>query len=100
MEQSEDMRETGERLLRSSADEDAQKITRAREESQWAWVHTLHATEARAREAGLQEGIKQERGRAEEEKIEIATSLLESEMSTVDVAKHVKLPLEVIKQLI
>ena len=49
----------------SSADEEAREIARAREESRWAWKHTLYHTEERAREGGEQAG-----------KIEMVKSLL------------------------
>ena len=56
MGQSEEMREAGEKLLKLSADEEAREIAQAREYSQWAWEHTLHATEDRGREEGRTEG--------------------------------------------
>ena len=37
----------------------AQVIARAREESQWAWKHTLHHTEKKGREEGIAIGIEQ-----------------------------------------
>ena len=45
-----EMNEAGEKLLALSEDKDAQEIARAREESQWAWKHTLYHTEKKGRE--------------------------------------------------
>ena len=68
----------------SSADEQAREIARAREESQWAWQHTLYHTEERARE---------------EKAIEMAKEMLADEMSLEVISKYTKLPTESIKAL-
>lgn len=93
MEDSDEMREAGERLLKLSTNEEAREIARAREDSQWAWEHTLHATKEQGREEGVQEG-------EYKKAIEMAISLLKSGMSTEKVAKHSKLSLENVEQLI
>lgn len=50
MEESEEMREAGKKLLELSEDEEAREIARIREDSKWALRHMLHATEERSRE--------------------------------------------------
>jgi DNA invertase Pin-like site-specific DNA recombinase len=67
-------------LLKLNEEKQAQEIARAREESQWAWKHTLYHTEERAR--------LEEREKAEIEKLEIAKRLRNSGMSAHEVAKH------------
>jgi len=84
MEQSDEMREAGEKLIELSADENAREIADAREYSRLAFEGELFAREERGRK---------------EKAIEMATSLLKSGMPTEEVAKHSKLPLEEIKQL-
>jgi len=104
--------EAGEKLLNLSEEKYAQEIARAREESQWAWKHTLYHTEKYAREeerAKIKEQIAESEeqvakaekqvAKAEEEKLESATSLLQSGMPAEEIAKHLKLPIDVVKDL-
>lgn len=92
MAKSEEMRRAGEKLLQLSADEEAQEIAQAREESQWAWQHTLYRTEERAREEGIKQG-------AHEKSIEIAKKLLGSGVSREIVQKASGLDIEEIQAL-
>jgi predicted transposase/invertase (TIGR01784 family) len=96
-----ELNEAGEKLLDLSKDKYAQEIARAREESQWAWKHTLYHTEKRGREEGREEGLEQglELGRIKAETA-TAKSLLETGMSVEEVAKHVELDVEKINALI
>jgi len=50
MKKSDELNEAGEKLLGLSEDKHAHEIARAREESQWAWKHTLYHTEKYGRE--------------------------------------------------
>ena len=84
MAKSEKMKHAGEKLLQLSADEEAREIARAREESQWAWKHTLYHTEERARE---------------EEKVEIARRMLADGVPLETISKYSELPIESIKGL-
>jgi len=90
------MREAGERLLKLSADEEAQDIARAREESQWAWEHTLHATEERGREEGWVEGL--QLGELKKA-IEIAKASLKNGLDINTIALITGLDLDVVSQL-
>jgi len=84
MEESDEMKEAGEKLLELSADEEeAREIARIRKTSQWALKHMLHATEERGRE--------EERARAEVEKAEL---LIENAKKMV----KDNLPVEMIKR--
>ena len=111
MEVSEEMKVAGEKLLKISADEQAQEIARAREESQWAWQHTLHATEARARdeerkraEWAWQHTLHATEARARDEgiekgKIETAKNALNEGFSVEVVEQITKIDLDTILQL-
>ena len=81
---SEEMKQAGEKLLELSEDEQAREIARAREESQWAWQHTLYHTEERAREEGHAEG---HQAGANEKAIEMAKATLREGLDEEIVAK-------------
>ena len=91
MESSEEMRVAGEQLLKLSADEEARQIAEAREMSQWAWQHTLHATEQRARD--------EERAKAEAEKLELAAKAEAEKLELARNGLRSGVPLETISML-
>jgi len=72
MNESEEMKEAGEKLLKLSEDEIAQEIAQAREDSQWAWNYTLRATEERSKE---------------EKAIEIAKKLLKTNFTPEEITE-------------
>jgi len=81
MESSEEMRVAGEQLLKLSANEEARQIAEAREMSQWAWQHTLRATEQKAEQKGRDE----ERAQAEAEKSELVA---QAEAEKLEIARN------------
>ena len=99
MEESEEMRIAGEKLLKLSEDECAQEIARARADSQWAWNYTLRATEERARKEGCEEAREEAREKSEADKLEIAKSLLRANMPIEEISKHVKISVEKVEEL-
>jgi len=96
MTKSEEMKQAGEKLLQLSADEEAREIARAREESQWAWQHTLYHTEERARKEGHVEG--QQAG-SYEKAIEVAMKMIERGDSLADIFELTDLPMDTIEKL-
>jgi len=89
---SEKMKQAGEKLWQLSADEEAREIAQAREESQWAWKHTLYHTEERAHAEGHEAGAK-------EKAIEMAKNLLISGVSEEIIANASGLSLQEIEEL-
>ena len=106
MEESEEMKEAGEKLLELSADKEAQEIVQARKDSQWAWNHMINATEERVREetevrvreetevrVREEERKKSDKEKAEilqqvaDDKVEAAKRFLAMGLSIEDVAK-------------
>ena len=70
-----------------------------REESQWAWKHTLYHTEEAGFERGVEQGIEQVRIKAEAEKLEIARKVLKEGISVEVVGQITGVDLAVISKL-
>ena len=83
MEESEEMKEAGEKLLELSADKEAQEIVQARKDSQWAWNHMINATEERVREETKMRVREEERKKSDEEKAELLQQMEEREIANV-----------------
>ena len=99
IQESDEMKVAAEKLMKLNEDKVAREIAIAREESQWAWEFTKNAERKQARKEGREEGREEERAIAEAEKLEIARSLLATNMSIADVSNHTKLPAEQIQEL-
>jgi len=99
MDKYEEMNEAGDKLLKLNEEKQAQEIARAREESQWAWKHTLYHTEERARKAGHQEGYEEAREAAEKKMLDVAHKLLSKGMKTKDVADNLDLDIEIVSNI-
>jgi len=103
MEESEVMREAGEKLLELSADKEAQEIAQARKTSQWAWNHMINATEDRVREETREE----ERAKAEillqqaeDEKIINARKMIQDNFTVEMIERYTGLSVEKITDLL
>ena len=102
--ESEEMAEATEKLFQVSADERAQAYAFSRENAEFARVMHEQGLKEQAKQAieegvkqGIEQGIKQG---AFKKAVEMAKSLLQAKMSIEEIAKHTKLPVEEIKNLI
>jgi predicted transposase/invertase (TIGR01784 family) len=87
MDKYEDINEAGDKLLKLNEEKQAQEIARAREESQWAWKHTLYHTEERARKEGYEEAYEKAESEKLAEKLEIAKELWNMDLSVKQIIK-------------
>ena len=114
MQESQEMREAGAKLLELSADKEAQEIAEARKDAIWARNHMIEClreetetrvreeTEIRVREEVREETetrVHEERDKAETEKLESAKNMLADGFPPSTVAKYIKLSIEEIKAL-